>query len=280
MFFLKVIAVIGAVTVGVSILMYASAHLLSKLRQSKLESMRLQLQAEMNLQRKLQDNEVRPLLKRLMDNNNTLVSQLEAAVVLLDEELKTSSKPPAERVQQSLEIYKEFVSAFMKAISVTGDSRSERLDELMEAAGEMYAYKRRPGVQVNVSAPLPHLDGYSNNYILAVVLPLIENASRSAGQGSSIDIKAEKVLGRFEITVSYVTDGVLSPGSAREAGIPTEPGRQEVGLFVVRCLVLAYRHAHFEPSYKDDKISFVITLDEHDDSNRETTFCFLPAQRQ
>ena len=207
-------------------------------------------------------------IQELAHSLNTPLSQIEAsALLLLDDPQKDSVTAPssrrsAKRIRHSVEICKAFLAAFMqitKVASQTSKWNPESLEASLHAAAELYADKARSGVKSSIHIGVEPR-GYPASYIMAITLPIIENAFESAKPDStvSIDITARPREYRIKVTSAYET----MPGvdSMYKNGFTTKAGHQGVGLSVVQRLLSAYQGAHITHEITAGQISFVISL--------------------
>jgi signal transduction histidine kinase len=207
-------------------------------------------------------------IQELAHSLNTPLSQIEAAALLLSDDLQKDSvaasgpRTPARRIHHSVEICKAFLAAFMqitKVASQTSKWNPESLQASLHAAAELYADRAQSGVKSSIHIGVEPR-GYPASYIMAVTLPVIENAFESAKPGSmvSVEITTEPREYRIQITSAY--EKIPDVDSMYMNGFTTKAGHQGVGLSVVQRLLSAYQGAHITHEIIEGRIGFVISL--------------------
>jgi signal transduction histidine kinase len=207
-------------------------------------------------------------IRELAHSLNTPLSQIEAAALLLPDDSREDSatapcsKTPARRIYQSVEICKAFLAAFMqitKVASQTSEWNPKSLQASLHAAVALYAEKARSGVKSRI-----HIDveprGYPASYIIAVTLPVIENAFESAKPGSTVSIEITAEPREYRIQVSSTYETTPEVDSMYRTGFTTKADHQGIGLSVVQRLLSAYQGARITHEIIEGQIGFVISL--------------------
>lgn len=266
------VALIGVILVAAIIVIFALSYWHSKVMQYKLNKRRLEVQSGTEFKKETQDRQ-KALLARLAHNLETPFSQIEAAVVLIQEELDDTYKAqtPTAQIYEILEICESFLLALNKIVKASQayNPGPINLHEEVAAAASRYANQAQPDVQINTKLP-EYFNGYSNNYILAMLLPLLKNAYRSAREDSSINVTAREEVNVttgeewHEIDVSFDTCSAPQIDSAYVAEPSTQPSDQSPSLSVAKCMLSLCPKAtltlpHIDNDH-DDKICFRITL--------------------
>jgi sensor histidine kinase regulating citrate/malate metabolism len=146
-----------------------------------------------------------------------------------------------------------------KVASQTSKWNPESLQASLHAAAELYADRAQSGVKSSIHIGVEPR-GYPASYIMAVTLPVIENAFESAKPGSmvSVEITTEPQEYRIQITSAY--EKIPDVDSMYMNGFTTKAGHQGVGLSVVQRLLSAYQGAHITHEIIEGRIGFVISL--------------------
>jgi signal transduction histidine kinase len=199
-------------------------------------------------ERGLQNSSVDPaqLVREISHSLNTPLSQIEAATLSLQSRdiSENALGQYAERVLNSLEVCKAFLYAFRQIVNVPTASPKGAFSSLESIVAT--AMERHPRF---VSARLAHkidiampVSGYPDSYLLAILLPLVENAVESAAPDTTIDVSALVDGTGFVLSASNAYEG---PWTSNElnAGFTTKSGHEGLGLSVVQRLVGVYEHA-------------------------------------
>jgi K+-sensing histidine kinase KdpD len=215
----------------------------------------------------LQEEQI-AFIRELAHSLNTPLSQIEAAALLLQEDLKqensanADSRSSASRIYQSAEICKAFLSGFMqitKVASQTSRWNPKSLEESLTAATELYAETSNPQVKSSVRINAEPV-GYPTSYTLAVALPLLENAFEAARPGTTVIVEITAERNEYRINVTSASDKIPEGDSMYESGFTTKTNHQGLGLSVVRRLLSAYQGATITHTIEGDKISFHVSL--------------------
>ena len=207
-------------------------------------------------------------IRELAHSLNTPLSQIEAAALLLPDDPREDSAPgsgsktPARRIYHSVEICKAFLAAFMqitKVASQTSKWNPKSLEASLHAAAELYADKARSGVKSSIHIGVEPR-GYSASYIIAVTLPIIENAFESAKPYSTVSVEITAGPREYRIQVTSAYETIPEVDSMYSNGFTTKADHQGIGLSVVQSLLSAYQGARITHEIIEAQICFVISL--------------------
>ena len=207
-------------------------------------------------------------IRELAHSLNTPLSQIEAAALLLPDDPRedfataSGSKTPARRIYQSVEICKAFLAAFMqitKVASQTSKWNPKSLEASLYAATALYADKARSGVKSSIHIGVEPR-GYPASYIIAVTLPVVENAFESAKPGSTVTVEITAGPREYRIQVTSVYETMPEVDSMYRTGFTTKADHQGIGLSVVQRLLSAYQGARITHEIIEGQIGFVISL--------------------
>lgn len=191
----------------------------------------------------------------------TPLAQIEATALLLKGEV--SSAAAASKILNSVNVCKAFIGAFRELDSVrakgTDNGILEPLNLLVAGAGHVYS--DRAGYRGFVSVDLPaEIPGYSGNYIVALLLPLIENAVEAAKPGSSVAIRAFRDGSQEVLEVE--SEPVSMPQGERiyEAGFTTKEEHEGLGLAMVTALISIHGSSRLKFVIVDSRVKFSVHL--------------------
>ncbi|MDX3663950.1 hypothetical protein PV646_42260 [Streptomyces sp. ID05-26A] len=197
---------------------------------------------------------------------NTPLAQIETAALLLkenagDPEVRDAS---IRDVLEAAELCKTFIGGFRQVASVVGplgwESRS--LVKTLDSGCRMYMRKSLKDASISMDLP-DSVEGYSNSYILSVLLPLVENAVESNVGGGEISVKLlrleENVL-RFEVIntpelLPIGDDDIYRPGFTTKDG-----AHEGLGLSSVKVMVSAHRDGKIGHRIDGEKVTFFVLL--------------------
>ncbi len=161
------------------------------------------------------------LTREISHSLNTPLAQIEAAALTLKGLRSGDISAQLSRILEGVSVCKSFLYAFRGLSQVAATSSGWFPASLLQAVkSAATVYIDREGAAVEVVADLPdEIEGYNNNYVLALVLPLLENAVEAGPVG--------------RITIQYVitqTHNVMArafslceTGSASTCGAASQP---------------------------------------------------------
>ncbi len=156
---------------------------------------------------------------------------------------------------------KAFLGAFRELV-VSGSAavwNPNSITEALKSATQVYASSQNKEINLNLDLPTT-IEGYSNNYISALVLPLLENAIESSKQGSLVDVKfTQKDRKNF---LHVTNEPEQQPGGSEiyEQGFTTKDGHEGTGLTSVKHLLSAFRGASLDHKFESGLATFTISL--------------------
>ena len=133
------------------------------------------------------------------------------------------------------------------------------LQEALHSAGEVYSARIGKSPKLNVDLPAS-IDGYSNNYVAALLLPILENAIESSKPGTSVNVEFRE--GPDQINLTVVNEPEEEPGGDEiyELGHTTKQGHDGTGLSSVRYLLNGHRGSAVRHEYVSPHATFSISL--------------------
>lgn len=200
------------------------------------------------------------LVRELSHSLGSPLALIEAvASVVIDQ--RDGDADSLQSVLDAVAICKAFVYAFRRlgdvADAAAGWSPASWRDAMVASAA---VYGRRSNSSVGLATNLPDaLDGYSNSYLTALVLPLLENAIEAGVPGSSVDIALESA-GDWNLIRVAGTPRLMPPlDRMYERGFSTKENHEGIGLDVVRRLLSAYGR-ELRHEVDGGQLTFVLTL--------------------
>jgi signal transduction histidine kinase len=163
----------------------------------------------------------------------------------------------------SVELCKASLAAFreLRRISSATDSWSPvSFRESLKGASCIYSAKT--GKKVTVDNRIPDtIPGYSNNYLLALVLPLLENAIEASPSGGRLELSLTQISpSQFSISVENDIEESVDVRVLYTPGATTKPGHDGLGVAIVQDLLKAYGDAKLVHSERDGRFAMTVFL--------------------
>jgi signal transduction histidine kinase len=211
------------------------------------------------------------LVREISHSLNTPLSQIEVAAARLQSPLemypqvrRNADAALVGRITSSVGICKAFLVAFgelTKVASSVSDWNPESLQQALATAAALYRSatdKMDVAVEVNIPDSLP---GYSNSYVLSLILPLLENAIEASTSGSEVKIDFEHSTIGNQIAVVNSCRYPPSQEQINEPGFTTkDEDHHGLGLTVVRRLLSSRRAASLDYEVDGESVKFTLTL--------------------
>lgn len=201
------------------------------------------------------------IVREIAHSLNTPLAQIEATILAINPESKDQRAKISEMLDAA-RICKSFLSAFREIATVSGDAEAWEPDSVsrsLKAAADVYADRTGKTFDLKVNAP-DRIPGYDNNYIIAIMLPVLENAIEAVESSGVVEV--EILIGRDANIISVSNDTSLAslPERIYEPEFTTKPGHWGYGLAVVRRLVSARPNADVRHDLRDGRVFCIISL--------------------
>lgn len=204
------------------------------------------------------------LIREIAHSLNTPLSQIEASAEILfsttsdvDKNHKTIGA-----ITSSVNLCKAFIAAYRQMILVTsyrGGWEPKSINESLRSACEIYSESVNANLQIVVDMP-EEISGYSNNYIVAILLPLIENAAEAAIQNTKLSVVLKHEDGNIIITVTNFTHNVPLSKDIFISEFTTKNGHQGLGLSTVTTLLAHMEGASIDYKEQGEEVIFELKL--------------------
>lgn len=205
------------------------------------------------------------LIREISHSLNTPLGHIEAAALLMrDTSEDTATVENAHGLIAAVGICKAFLGAFREMGSI---GLSEMLwaptslgDFLRESIG-VYAAKNDKQCDLRVELP-ESLPGYTNNFVMSVLLPLVENAVEALpGEGGRLVVQARFETKSAAILVMNTCDPATTiPDSVYEPHITSKADHTGMGLVAVQDLLSVHSGARLSHAVADCWTTFEIIL--------------------
>lgn len=166
-------------------------------------------------------------------------------------------------ISESIHLCNAILSSFRHVLAAVPMSSEGyvSLSDALERLARLYdATAATSGVHVEIDVSGSD-SGYPSEYLLALLLPLIENGVEAAEADTSICVRDRRTRTSlvFEV-LSTPRELPAATDDIYDAGVTTKPGHDGLGLATVRRLLSVYRKAHLSHLVSDLQVKFVIEL--------------------
>lgn len=205
------------------------------------------------------------LIRELSHTLNTPLSQIEAKALTIKSQQSTSPElsKSIDSILTSINLCKATLSGYRELILVIDSSSAgspASLAQIIESAANFYSDSNQKSIIFNIDLP-QQVEGYSNNWLTTLILPLLENAVEASPPASEITIQGRSNNGSylFEITNLTTSHPPLDEMYGNGFTNKKEP-HSGTGLTIVQHLLTAHRGASINHKYENNKITFRISL--------------------
>jgi hypothetical protein len=188
----------------------------------------------------------------------TPLSMIEAAALTLAEDVHDPDVwDAAKRIRTAVEVCNAYLAAF-QAVGVHYNPQSKM--SMSEALLAGFAVANRSGrLKAKIELPVG-FPGYSNLLIVALLMPLVENAVEAAADESEVTLTYAETSEFSELHVRTVTDDPPRDDSIYFAGFSTKADHSGLGLSVTSRLVGTIRGASLRHISDEQSVVFTIRL--------------------
>jgi len=211
----------------------------------------------------IQADELEQVVREISHALNTPLAQIEAVALILEGSTSHADIKRAEDIRRSVDICKSFLTAFRELHSVAAATASwspNSLREAIRASGEVYKNRTGSGAKIEVSLP-EYIEGYSNSFICAALLPLVQNAVELDKGVAPVVISYDQDSAGLNRLLVASTPAAL-PESERiySPGYSTKSDHEGLGLPTVSRLISVHRQSSLTHDCANDRVIFTIKL--------------------
>lgn len=208
------------------------------------------------------------LVRELSHTLHTPLSQIEAATLSLISQssngktINSGLSKSLDSIQTSLNICKSVLAAYRELVLMVRSSTTwspTSLAQALTSAANLYINNVKKKLTFKVNMP-DEIHGYSNNYVVAILLPIIENAVEAGRNGSEISILGKDNNDNYLIEVTNVTDSPIKSTDIYKDGFSTKPGHLGSGLTIVKHLLTAYSGSSISHKMDNSIVTFYVKL--------------------
>ncbi len=159
------------------------------------------------------------------------------------------------RARSSVAICQAFIQAFRQVV-LAETGISEDGDESLGTILESTLSSIEPRPVINIPNKIP---GYTHAFVLAVLMPLLDNATEATDSGTAVHLECESNDEHHTLNVVNHS-ATVPPEDCYAVGVSTKPGHDGVGLAVAKRLVSSEPEGSLEHSVQGRKITFTVSL--------------------
>lgn len=203
------------------------------------------------------------LIRELSHSLNTPLSQIEvsASVALSTLDNRTELEKSIHSISDSVQVCKAFLGAFRELVISAPSAvwNPNSIEDAIKSAAKIYASSQKKEFTYKFELPAA-IDGYSNNYISSLILPILENAIESGKKGTQITIEYSNKEEVDYITVTNEPESEPGGNEIYEQGFTTKKDHEGTGLTSVKHLLSAIRGANLEHKFESRLATFKISI--------------------
>ncbi len=208
------------------------------------------------------------LVREISHSLNTPLALIESSLLSLKAENKNNGTGNSDilktldTIQTSINICKSVLAAYRQLVLVTKSTTlwsPDSISDAIKSAALVYSSNSNKSLEIAVDMPL-QVSGYSNNYIVSLLLPIVENAIDSGLQESKVSIKGFVEGSYFVTEISNATDEPPKTDVIYTDGYTTKQKHEGTGLSIVKYLLSAQRGASISHSYNGKLVTFRVVL--------------------
>lgn len=192
---------------------------------------------------------------------NTPLSQVEIALSFLSNNpnLSEEDQGAVTRAVSSVALCKAFIQAFRYAFGGEAASLEQQAEQsLGDLVSRAAAVMSQRGVVCSVHLP-PILDGYRPTFVLALLMPLVENAVEASPDDGEVRVWSDTTSSMLLLNVSNPLAGSLSE-RIYEPMYSSKPDHEGLGLAVALRLVGSVPGGKIDHVEEADTVKFTVTL--------------------
>ncbi|MFI0716248.1 sensor histidine kinase [Streptomyces inhibens] len=203
------------------------------------------------------------LTQEIAHSLRTPLAQIEAAALSLEAQGVGTGSDSLQRIRQGVDICKCFISAYRNYGRVQGEASGwspESVAKMLQSAIYFYVKSTSKAPEIEFGEIPDEVAGYSNDFIIAALLPLVENAVEAVPNDGkmALSFSNDGEFANFVLVNEYEGEGVGE--GIFERGYTTKEDHQGVGLSVSKGLVEEHAGGAIGLEVVDGRIAFTVSL--------------------
>ncbi|MFK0098603.1 sensor histidine kinase [Streptomyces sp. NPDC091040] len=206
------------------------------------------------------------LTQEIAHSLGTPLAQIEAAALSM-ESLSVGGDETAERavrrIREGVEICKCFINAYRNYGTLqkgVGESFTGTGADALIMALDFYSDAAGKPIAAEVGEMPESFVGYSNDFVIAALLPLLENAVDASPERGRIAVNFARRPDAISFTISNKCASGPPGSEVFDRGYTTKSGHQGVGLSVSKGLIEGYAGGEITMDVDGDEVTFTVAL--------------------
>lgn len=215
--------------------------------------------------RKQEDFSVSDFVSDVKHSLMTPLSQILSNCELMEDELSSDkTKQSLERIESNVKVCQSIINSYKEIVAISNTRMFIGLREACDACLESASreYNKNAVLLVYGKDFIDAIEGYSNNLLIGLLAPLINNAVAASPNGASIEINIRDEEERYHLFITNLCEKeVPSLVQLNTTGYSSKDNHQGVGLSTVRNLVRLMKSAELKFEVNDNKVTVIINLE-------------------
>lgn len=215
--------------------------------------------------RKQEDFSVGDFVSDMKHSLMTPLSQILSNCELLEDELSSDmTRLELERIEKNVKVCQSIINSYKEVVAVSKPKTyiglRDACDACMESAGK--EYQKDKVSMIYGKGFVDTVDGYSNNLLIGLMAPLINNAVAASPNGASVVIDIEEDKEQYRLIITNLCES--EPPTLIQLntiGYSSKNNHQGVGLSTVRNLIRLMKSAELKFGIDENKVNVIINLE-------------------
>lgn len=163
----------------------------------------------------------------------------------------------------SVDLIKAVLAAFRQVTRTSGNPDKWSPSDLqvaLTAAHSVFNTTTGKRTELRLRSVPQALDGYSNNLLVGVLLPLLQNAVEASPEGELVEMVFIRSADGFSFRLSNRTSSPADPQALQQRGKSTKAGHEGIGLASVSDLLKGIPNAKLRFNVMQDDLEVVVSL--------------------
>lgn len=215
--------------------------------------------------RKQEDFSVGDFVSDVKHSLMTPLSQILSNCELMEDEMRSEkAKQYVDRIEKNVKVCQSIINSYKEVVAVaktkTFIGLREACDACLESAGKEY---RKDSVTIVYgNGFVDTIEGYSNNLLIGLVAPLINNAVAASPDEASIDVNIDEEAEYYQLIISNLCENEAPTLlQLNTIGYSSKKNHQGVGLSTVRNLIRLMKSAKLRFDVNENKVTVIIFLE-------------------
>lgn len=179
------------------------------------------------------------LISNIKHSITTPLSQIQTNCELLKSSKEEPNKEAIiERIEDATKICLSIIYSYAEASNIISVPSFLEINEMLRSYFKMLIIESNSNVSLELDNVPSTFDGYSSNYVYALLVPLLQNAVAASPKNGIVKVNSEKFQGEYRISVTNECE--QTPPNENQlctSGFSSKPNHIGIGLMTVRNLL-------------------------------------------